>query len=401
MSSNKDLSKKSIGELISMLRPSQLYAFISVIFFLLIGSFGFGRFTEFILKSSDKPIDNSNKIVKKQDSNHENKLNLENRKEVVYLVGSGTCVEYLNNKVNKLFNINASHGLEIHTLKGATGSGINLFLDSYPNINLLVLASDTISRNKLAKYDSNEGFFSVFIGSDPLRTIFIGKDQEDLESIFPSIFSESSERSTREGIYLDELASIVWQKKPISKNKKFDLFITELPSATKEIYTNIIRKATGMVDDKNEYWLNPKPWQTNLGNLIEVLERPSIFLSSEALNFSFLKQLENAQNQKQIKFYNLKVLNNDGKELKRGLYIYGRVSKTVSNKFDGYELSPEISRFLLSLFQELEKANNPFLSLNCINEQRKFFHLDQKNEKAWVSKHIGGHMKYYQVSFKD
>jgi hypothetical protein len=360
---NENLGQKTIKQLIEMLRPGQFSAVLGVLFVIIISAFKLG-----VIYREFRPID---KIIIPDTS-------IDN----IYLIGSGAVIEYLNETVQPLYQSIANSEFKLHILKGASGTGKNLLLNTKPNINVLAMASDSILIEELTKYDSGTHFFSILLGVESLKVILVAQNTEQLNSAFPLLFTAPApERNT---ISLSELTDYVWMKVPSSEEKKFDLYLTEFPSATRALYAKLFRKVNGLKNDTEEHWIPHHPWQTSIFNFVE-LEQPIVALSSESINYAYQSQLHSLKNQGKIVKI-LRVIDDYGVEQKRGLYIYGKVDKELNRDKAGYELNSSTSKFLSFLFDELSKSNNLSLDDQCISAQKNYFHIDGKS-KAWVGSH--------------
>jgi hypothetical protein len=123
-------------------------------------------------------------------------------------------------------------------------------------------------------------------------------------------------------------------------------------------------------------------------------DKPWIALGSQLLYEDRLAHLQKSGNAVQ-----LIVVDDHDEPIKRGIYIYGRLSgnatqhslKPESPPLLGYDIDPRVACFLCYLFRSLEEAAaSELIDYLFLEKQKRFLHLDHgPPATAWISEQAG------------
>lgn len=321
----------------------------------------------------------------------------------VLLVGSGTAYNFMRKLSPEICDMR-NETISVCSLEGSTKTGINLLSDAYlhgrhePAFPILAMASAQQDEDDFICTE-NDRFFEVQIGEDILKVTFGARSAEEFQRTFNTESPQLDDcLITIHGltaIRIADLAQWVWKDctEPWRTEPHYRLFVTSpgSGSATRALFEGYLQKWSK--SDRTCWPKDEKAFDLSFIRAMKT-DQPWIALGSQLLYEDRLPLLQKSGNALQ-----LIVVDDHDEPIKRGIYIYGRLSgnatqhsmKPESQPRLGYDIDRRVACFLCNLFRSLEEATaDAHIDYLLLEKQKRFLHLGHgPPATAWISEQAG------------
>lgn len=321
------------------------------------------------------------------------------------LVGGGSVYAYLKNLDPCVFiNINNRSVANVREMQIPTKVAAAFYAHTnnseLPDTEVMVMSSQKLEPRELERSESpgsndpasqtppEPPVFEAYLGSDTLQMLLVlGNDNIAKNEKLENVFSPIAELIKWDKVKINELN--------VSLNEKYMIYTGTAASATKQLWLDLLSQRK-VWEEKLKYWdvQNPDQIANSAG--------PSIYLGSGALFESFKDKL----NPDHYKIITLVKKSETGEfeDVKRGLYLYGRVEPRVDvgpngeRKVTGYNLTESATKILTTVYELLDRKvgdGKIQIDKDCITKQKEYFHLG--STLGWVEKDSATDGKVYRV----
>ena len=304
---------------------------------------------------------------------HDAKTDLVRPQNTVYMLGSGTVFRYLTQL--QFFE----RRKDVQVLEGSTGTGARLFAGTSETekSKVLVMAAEKLSLDTLQQYTGQPGaIYEVYLGADAFQVLF-------------TIRGERRNNPSDSDRYFLNMRQLTFEELHAHwRNDKYDIYIGDPDSGTRKRWERYLFPylSPGV---KPPYPSEPKTWDIRIAQILNLSpeSNPRIHLGSEVLNADQERIITSSGNPT-LHHNRLTIIDKpDGKEVRRGLYLYGWINTDKTyGKREGYYLPKPVVAILKSVFDSLE-GQKKYLDPACLDQQREYFHLKphDQNDEGWVS----------------
>lgn len=328
-------------------------------------------------------------------------------RETVVFTGGGTVYTYLTAIDPNIFkNLGDDAGINVLALRAPTDIGASQFAHGFDQAPVLAMASRQLEYKKLSRpvpgqskdnpRSIPEAVFEVYLGADTLKMLLVvgnehARDVSALDKDFGDILQHRSFSINGE----QELPVAKLAKVTKWTNDQHNVYGAMPGSGTISLWEEVLKGKDGKL---GAYPPHINSWDIQINGFIDKFsDKPNIYLGSEILITA--KGEEGINNPKEELF----ILDESGKRVTRGLYLYGFLDISDNNKKThgeaGFYLPKHVTKILKYVFVSLKNSpQKSSINAECLTDQWKYFHLD--GEVGWVRLQSEGTHIYRIVTCK-